>query len=369
MKQANTAKRKTTRHFLFLQGPKSSFFPQLAKHLRTQNFKVTKINFNAGDQLFWRGDAIYYTYPMSNWAGYISDICKIRGVTDLIVFDDKNQIHSQAISALKKQGISIYVFANGYFDTNHITLEIGGTNANSPMPREPMHYMRTPTIHMENEPEKVRSHCIGKMISEIAYISATKNGDVLNVISPLKFAQNLLNASYINLLKNKRYFVANFSADEAYMADEIIASFAKNTVDSLLIINCPAKISSSQERVLCLQNANLPRLIRNAEGLIVCGSIDGLSAIEQQKPLVALQDAIFNFAGLTNQAKLSGFWHRRIAANPSLYGKFKNHISAKTQINGGFFGAKPIKLAAENSCKTIISSGNFAFGNNVSENV
>lgn len=364
MKQKHTAKRKLTRHFLLLQGPKSPFFANLAQDLRREGCKTTKINFNAGDALFYGTEAIEYKHSLRNWAGYVSDIAKIRGITDLVVFDDKNPIHADAIAEFKKQELNVHVFAAPYFDNDHITLESDGTNANSALPREPMFYMRTPTIHKDLEPVGIPNSVLMRKVYEMSYALVTKKFAI--PFSPLSALKQF---ALQKALRGKKYFVARLEADEVHRAKEIIASFAKHTTDAALVICAPSKVETDEKRVLQLRDADLPKLVRGAEGMIVAGSTDGIIALENEKPLVALDAALFNFAGLTNQSKLLGFWHRRVAANPSLYGKFKNHIAAKTQVNGDFFSYNGRKLASQIAAQNIIQSGNFALGNNVSENV
>lgn len=367
MKNKHSANRKSIRHFLLLQGPKSPFFAQLAKQIRAENCKVTKINFDAVDKLFFGSEAIDYTYPKSQWASYVSDIAKIRGVTDLVVFDDKNTMHADAIARLKDDGVNIHVFANGYFDSEHITLEKMGANANSQMPREPMFYMRTPTIHSENMPRKFVGEGFFRNLYEISAAVVSKKLE--HTFFPLGLVSFLKQKSLKTALHNKKYYVLSLSADEAHKAPEIVTSFEKHSKDEILLIHSPLKNWKSSKRVLHVAYAQLENLVKNATGMIVFGSADGIIALENEVPLLALDKTIFNFAGLTNQSKLLGFWYRRVPANPSLYGKFKNHVSAKTQINGGFYGKSAIASAAKIATKNMLSNGNFAVGNNVSENV
>lgn len=365
MNNKHSAKRKSTRHFLLLQGPKSPFFAKLANELASQSYKTTKINFDASDRFFYGGEAIEYPHTLSSWASYIRDLTKIRGITDLIVFDDKNPIHADAIEALKEDGISIHVFADSYFDNDHITLENTGTNANSPLPREPMFYMRTPTIHSDSKPATLRQSAFMQALYSVIDSIICKTNLGKNIF---RTSNSLKQAGLQLALRGKKYFVVSLADDEADKVDEIVASFSEHTKDEVLVVNSPVKPRACA-RVLHIANANLPKLLKKADGMIVGGSNDGILALESGTPLLALNPAIFNFAGLTNQSKLLGFWYRRVPANPSLYGKFKNYVAAKTQVNGGFYGRTATALAVKNSAKHIIDGVNIAVGNNVSENV
>jgi capsular polysaccharide export protein len=49
------------RTFLFLQGPCTPFFRELARALRGQGHCVRRVNFTAGDLLYWRlGQAVSF---------------------------------------------------------------------------------------------------------------------------------------------------------------------------------------------------------------------------------------------------------------------------------------------------------------------
>jgi len=398
MKVSQVAKRKTRRHFLLLQGTKSFFFDLLAQKLRAYGFKTTKINFNAGDSFFYTDpNVIIYKHSLDDWVQYISDISKMQGVTDLIVYDDSKKHHALAIAELKKFGVNIHVFADGYFDKNHITLEAGGTNGNSALPREPMFYMRTPTIHNDMQPQAIRNAQFKGRVYNLIYLLTAKLGDYNAEFKSkrkglLKFAhknmmlyaRKLWNEVFYVALGKRKYFVATIEKNNSAFLQKTISSFAANTNKSLLVFNITgtanfvnakkiiekaASANSIGGNVFCIEDANLNRLISNSQGLITWDSIEGIAAINSEIPIIALGKTIYNFAGLTNQSKLVGFWRRRISPNPSLYGKFKNHVCVKTQINGGFFSRKGMEMAASAASHKIITSNNFGVGNNVSENV
>ena len=60
------------RHFLFLQGMPSPFFPRIAQALREHGHRCTRINFCLGDRLFWHGpDAIDYRGDLAGWPRYL----------------------------------------------------------------------------------------------------------------------------------------------------------------------------------------------------------------------------------------------------------------------------------------------------------
>jgi capsular polysaccharide export protein len=70
----------------------------------------------------------------------------------------------------------------------------------------------------------------------------------------------------------------------------------------------------------------------------------GLSALHHGAPTITCGNAMYDIAGLTYQNGLDQFWQAAPNAKPNnaLYLRFKDHLVAKTQLNGSFY--KPLKL-------------------------
>ena len=53
-----------------LQGPVGPFFSRLAHDLELAGARVSKVNFNAGDRLFYRRGAFSYRGAMADWPAW-----------------------------------------------------------------------------------------------------------------------------------------------------------------------------------------------------------------------------------------------------------------------------------------------------------
>ncbi len=122
--------------FLFLQGPISPFFADLARLLETQGHRVLRVNLNFGDWLFWRGPAINYRGSTQRWPGTITELLKREAVTDLLLLGEQRPHHRAAIAAAHNLGIRITVFDYGYLRPDWITCEPEGMGALSRFPRD-----------------------------------------------------------------------------------------------------------------------------------------------------------------------------------------------------------------------------------------
>ena len=73
----------THRHVLLLQGKMGGFFHRFSSFLQTQDIKVSKINFNAGDALFYHHPNTYeYTGTLAQFSSWLSAFIQEQGVED-----------------------------------------------------------------------------------------------------------------------------------------------------------------------------------------------------------------------------------------------------------------------------------------------
>jgi capsular polysaccharide export protein len=76
-------------------------------------------------------------------------------------------------------------------------------------------------------------------------------------------------------------------------------------------------------------------------------------ALEEGCPTLTLSNPIYNLPGLTCQQPLEAFWQVAQAPDASLYAAFRQVVMAATQVNGGFYCAAGIDLAAKNSSRVL----------------
>jgi capsular polysaccharide export protein len=125
------------RHFLMLQGVCSPFFMRLAERLKAEGHRVFKVNFNVGDQVYWRArNATNFRGRLASLPEFLETQFKRYDITDQIVFGDCRPVHAPALALAREMGIRNHVFEEGYFRPHWITLEREGTNAHSRLPRE-----------------------------------------------------------------------------------------------------------------------------------------------------------------------------------------------------------------------------------------
>ncbi|GAA0585340.1 capsule biosynthesis protein [Craurococcus roseus] len=126
------------RRFLFLQGPTTPFFAEVAAGLRALGHEAHRINVCWGDRLFWRGPgAVDFRGGLAEWPGFVARFLDERAVTDLVLLGEQRPHHRAAIAAARARGVAVAVTDFGYIRPDWIVLERDGMGAESRFPRDP----------------------------------------------------------------------------------------------------------------------------------------------------------------------------------------------------------------------------------------
>lgn len=396
-------------HFLFLQGVCSPFFPALGRALRQLGHHVRKVNFTAGDSVYWRqGDAIPFRGSMDSLPEFYRTQFEKYGISDIVLFGDCRPVHRPAIDLAKAKGINIHVFEEGYFRPYWITLERNGVNGHSTLPKDPAWYREqarglphfdngsafvspfwkraaydvgynfwagaNPILH-----RGVRSHIPYSPLTE--YLGYVRRGIRVKCYA---MPSRRLEAKLIEEAPHTPFFLMPLQLatdaqivhhspfqDMASAMRHALESFAlhapSNTrfaakihpLDPGLVnyrdcLNRWAKELGVSERVFYLESGNLPSLLSHTAGVVTVNSTVGGSSLVHARPTITLGSALYNLPGLTFQHGLNDFWRNGRRPDVQLFKNFRDVVIAKTQVNGGFYSSNAIKLAVENSLRKLL---------------
>jgi len=88
--------------------------------------------------VFWRlPGAVDFCGREPEWPQFLDRLIVDRAVSDVILFGDCRPLHRAAIRVAQSRGLRVYVVEEGYFRPDWITLEEGGVNGYSSLPRDP----------------------------------------------------------------------------------------------------------------------------------------------------------------------------------------------------------------------------------------
>jgi capsular polysaccharide export protein len=385
---------------LILQGVASRFFETLGRRLNERGHKVVRVNFSAGDAWFWRlRGAINYRGGLANWPDRVEHLLRTEAVTDIMLFGDCRDIHRAPIELARKLGVTVHVFEEGYLRPDWITMEQGGVNGYSSLPRDPAWYLRlAATLPEWVDPERVAGGMKQRVIDDILWntltlFSAPFYGGYRThrPFNPLVEYAGWLRR-LLRLRKNRahaervlsgcvdrpgRAYVLALQLDSDYqirvhspyqgMADvmeEVIASFARKApADTILVIkNHPldnglvnhranarnlARRYDVDGRVRFIDGGHLPTLLDSARGLVIVNSTVGMSGLFHQCPTKTLGNPVYNMPGLTFQGNLDRFWNEGTRPDLALYQALVLCIRHLTQLNGSFYTPRGIDLGVE----------------------
>ncbi|EWH10284.1 capsule polysacchride export protein KpsS [Catenovulum agarivorans DS-2] len=390
-------------NILFLQGPLGPFFGKLAKHLSKLGNTTYKINFNGGDAIFSNADHVFnYRGSLKSWQRYLSMFVRRNNIHAIVVYGDCRSYHSIAKEICNTFNIEFWAFEEGYVRPNHITLEKGGVNANSPLNISTVAHAQA-TLAQTHELARIPEHSFGqtffhRLFYGVSYYCARgmsriwlyndghhreyTNLDELRYWAfsiyrkwKYKLLQSNLDKWIVDNWANQYFFVPlqvhcdsqihshSDYQDVKEFIRRVMVSFAKHAPKDKklvfkhhpmdrgfrhygkLIRRIAAKLDI-QQRVVYGHELHLPTMLKNCCGTVTINSTVGLSSLHHSKPTKVMGRANYNVEGLTSQYPLNFFWESPCPPNPRFFAKFKQALKAHTQINGSFY--RDIDLTCQN---------------------
>jgi capsule polysaccharide modification protein KpsS len=370
---------------LLLQGPAGPFFARVARQLEAAGATVTKVNFNRGEDLYYRGpNVVPYRGSLEAWPDFFEALVREHVIDGVVLFGDCRPIHRAAIERGSRLGVEVFVFEEGYVRPDFVTLERGGVNGHSSISRDPQHYA-------ELRPEKERPHqpvkhaFMKSALHTICYASAVALGKDRyplyrhhRDIRPLAQARlwwrgtvrrvvHTLRDREISARLDGRHMPPYFFVPLQVHLDsqlghsrfatindfirEVVASFAQHAPpDHALVLKLhPMDRPYSDysvdiealrlehglgERLLYVDVINLPAALRGARGTIVINSTVGLSSLMHGTPVKCLGQAIYDMPGLTHQGALAEFFRDPGTVDRELHQRFRQWLLEHNQLNG-----------------------------------
>ncbi len=374
---------------LLLQGPVGPFFRRFAEELGVAGHTVIKVNFNGGDKVFFSGPAaIDYRGSIDEWASFLSKLLVERRIDRIYLHGDCRRYHVIARTVAKQIGIRVYVFEEGYLRPHFITLEEGGVNGNSSIPRVANHYRDSDSEDLVGDAASGTSFFHAAFYAIVYYVASVwlsayfphyRHHRPLNVfpegwrwvvagwrklkyrVSEYRRVREFLREQAppfflvpLQVHVDTQLLVHSpFSSVEQFIA-EVVTSFAKHAPSSsfLLIKHHPldrgykdytkvirqaVRALGVGHRVVYIHDWSLPKLFERCVGVVTVNSTVGLSALHHGKPVKTLGWAVYDMAGLTFQGELDAFWRNPGLVDRDLYLRFRAWLLRNNQAAGSFY--------------------------------
>jgi len=379
----------TRRRFLFLQGPITPFFSEVAAGLRAFGHRVFRINLNLGDRLFWHGpDAVDYTARPEEWPSWIADFLKQNEITDILLLGEQRFYHSSAIEAAKALGIAVTVTDFGYLRPDWITLERNGMGGDSLFPRNPAEIRRLAQgLSPPDLSPKFRDHFLRQAFWDVIYHVAGlwpfafRHYHSHQIMHPLMMYAGLGRRLLLRRFENRRsagvmrklsqgsaafwIFAMQMETDfslRAYSAFPDMDTPLRLTINSfaahaprdaaLLIklhpldpcvkhwpsrIEALAKAAGIAGRVHWAPLGKLDDMLVLAKGFITVNSTAATRAMILGKPVKLLGKAVYDVPGLAHQGSLDSFWADGIPPDQDLLQDFLALLCEAFMVRGVFY--------------------------------
>ncbi|MGV3570686.1 MAG: capsule biosynthesis protein [Ramlibacter sp.] len=378
---------------LLLQGPVGPFFARLAADLREAGAEVHKVNFNAGDWIYYPRNAMNYRGPMDQWPAWLEQQMRRLGIEVVFLFGDCRPIHMEARVLATRLGVELWVFEEGYVRPDFVTLERFGVNGYSKLPRISDAYRQELPAVPEQQPvgnaywAMVRCGCTYFTVGSLGkpFFPHYVHHRPLALSEAVPWVRSAWRKLWYRWKErgqedklityfSRRFFLvplqvhndaqvtvhADLTGVENFI-ETTIRSFAHHAPkDTLLVfkhhpmdrgyrsysrfIRAAARKSKIGKRVVYIHDQHLPTLLSHARGVVVINSTVGLSALHHGTPTMVCGNALYDLPGLTYQGRLDDFWAAapKTRPNATLYRRFRHHLIAKTQLNGSFY--KPLNV-------------------------
>lgn len=377
---------------LLLQGPAGPFMRRFAEELRSEGIAVTKVNFHAGDVLFFPGpDAVAFRGTRDEWPSFVRELMEERGIDGIFLFGDCRPLHRMAIEAARERGARVWVFEEGYLRPDWITLEEHGVNGYSRMPKDPDFYRALELPEPEAPIPVGPSFAYASWYSTLNALAFTHLNHgfphyehhrnlnawyqtfcwVRNVVRKAIYAvqERGMIDRFTGELSGRYWFVplqvhCDFQIvhspyrDFLEFVEDVLATFVAyaDPTHHIVFKHHPmdrpyreygryfrelARKHGVERRLHYVHDLHLPTLLKHARGTITCNSTVGLSSLHHKTPVKVMGTAVYDLPGLTFQGSLRDFFADPGRVDTDLYQRFRRYLLHVNQVNGSFYVRLP----------------------------
>jgi capsular polysaccharide export protein len=376
------------RSFLFLQGPISPFFAQVAEGLRALGHQVQRINLHLGDRVFWGATgSVDFTGRADEWPAWIADFLTRHAITDLLLIGEQRPYHRIAIEAAKARGVAVIVTDYGYLRPDWITLERDGMGGNSLFPRDPAEIRRLAEgLSLPDLKPLYSDHFATMALRDVYYHALAqwpfpfRHYQRHQLLHPFLVYAGLARRLLLRRREDRRsaevfeglkargtpfwIFAMQLETDFAIRAyspftdmdaplGQVMASFAAHApAGTELVIKLhpldpcwkpwPKRIAAMARaagiagRVHIMPRGRLPDLLAASSGMITVNSTAANTAMVLGKPVKLMGQAVYNVPGLSFQPSLDAFWTEGAPPDPDLLEAFLALLCGAFMVRGAF---------------------------------
>ncbi len=396
------------RTFLFLQGPLSTFFSEIAASVVRRGGQVLRINFCGNDVVDWKHKgATHFRGKPEHWETFLREFLEKQSVTDIVLHGDRRFYHRVAVGLADKRDINVVATELGYLRPDWMTVERGGCSVKSHFPNDP----ETISDIAAKLPEPVMKTMypgdpMRQVIQELQFTAvnalfrpwfphycnhrqesrAAVYGGWLKARLSQKYRTRRA-ARTIGVLRQSAtpYYLVAMQLDGDFqirdhspfngMADAIdyiARSFSEHAPqDRTLVfkthpleyrhrslataIITAAKRYGLKDRIVRVDGGDLHDLAARSQGFVTVNSSAGLEALSAGCPTYSIMPTIYDVAGLTFQGSLNDFWKKGGRPDSRLQEDLKRALAGTIQVRGTIYNTAGLVAAADAVAERLVS--------------
>jgi capsular polysaccharide export protein len=377
---------------LFLQGPPSVFWREMADAFEAQGIGTKRVNFSFGDQVYWRKrGAINYRGTLKKWPRYLAELVAREGITDILYYADRLPYHRLAARVARRLGVRCHAVEFGYLRPDWMTLERDGMGRFSHFPSDPSQIRRIAdkvgqpdlvTRYPHTFNQEATNEVIYNLVSYFGrpmfpfYRSDKYYDPLFDYLSwlprmfrprhdlPDNFFEDKLTRNYLVALQLQSDYQIRANSPYRHlsqMLEQVMQSFSRHAPENARLIVKQHPLDNDLEnwrkvvtalaqryriadRVTFIEKGNLAAILKNCHGSVVVNSTTGLHSLRADVPTIALGAAVFDIPGLTHQGGLDNFWRHPERIDHGLLAAFIKALAGTIQVKGNFYHPEGRKI-------------------------
>ncbi len=398
--------------WLILQGLGTPFFRVLAEKIEAVGGKAIRVNFCGGDQVFGGAEAqVAYRGREDGLTAFYTHLFDTYTPRGILLFGDQRPVHRPAIALARKRGLAVLCIEEGYLRPGWLTLEHGGTNAASLLPRD-AHTLQalaaqlnatSTATHDEHPPiatdfparvrwdlwhkaanialgwryRGYRTHRPYPMRREAAgwLRRLARRGEMrrhtARVWQHYRDTRPKFFLLPLQLNSDTQMRIhADVGGVDGFL-DTVLASFAAHAPADvrLLIKNHPldngvldyraqidrrSVVLGIADRVDFIDGGDLEAMLDAAQGTVLVNSTVGLAALTRGVPVHASGKAIYRMPGITSDQPLDAFWSAPAAPDPAVVDALIAVLKGACMIPGDLFSKAGIATGTDRALDVIM---------------
>jgi capsular polysaccharide export protein len=392
------------RHFLFLQGLPGPSFRLIARQLEALGHTASHVVMNGGDLVHRRWQGRHYRGDIAGFGLWLTEHCRIRGITDLVLFGEMRPLHLAAIAAARDLGLDVHVFEEGYLRPNSVTLEFWPKGLAWQPPRSLDECRARVQTSAEEQPVANR---FGRRLAESIfywlwcvlltplfprYRSHRRTPAAVEMVqwwirTARRPGEQASSRAALTALDRAEFFLFPLQLDGdaqlvhrsphlgmAQALDAVLASFARAApADARLVIKrhpydpdprrwgrivaSAAARHGLTGRVHYIALGELDPLLAKCRGVITVNSTVGALALRAGRPAHTLGTALYAMPGLASSGDPDAFWTAPQPVADGAYAVFSAALFGECLINAGLHSREGLDLLATRAAQRMAEAG------------